>query len=111
MLRIHEFAVLCGSNVHTLRYYDKIGLLKPAAVCVDSGYRFYREEQLNDYILIKRFQRVGFSVEDIKKLHDLSDREIVAVISNKIEEINFQIGEALKLKEEYEERCLLKSIN
>ena len=44
-MSVKEFAALCGVSARTLRYYDEIGLLKPAAVDKYSGYRFRSEER------------------------------------------------------------------
>lgn len=41
MLRIGEFSKLSKTTVKTLRYYDKVGLLKPAFVDSFTGYRYY----------------------------------------------------------------------
>ena len=41
MMTIKEFASLCGCNTQTLRYYDKIDLLKPVRVDQWTGYRYY----------------------------------------------------------------------
>ena len=40
MYGIKKLADLTGVSARTLRYYDKIGLLKPAFTN-DAGYRFY----------------------------------------------------------------------
>jgi len=45
-MQIKEFAVLTGVSVRTLHYYDEIGLLAPARVDEDTGYRFYDESSL-----------------------------------------------------------------
>ena len=39
MLRIGQFSKLAKITVKTLRYYDKIGLLKPAMIDSSSSYR------------------------------------------------------------------------
>ena len=46
MFKIREFARLCLLSVRTLRYYDEVGLLKPAHVDPFTGYRFYAATQL-----------------------------------------------------------------
>ena len=52
-MTIKEFAKLCGCNSQTLRYYDRIDLLKPVEVDQWSGYRFYEEAQALDFVKIK----------------------------------------------------------
>src|SRR5262245_7045282 len=44
--RIGEFASLSGISVKTLRFYDEIGLLRPAGVDVRTRYRRYAPSQL-----------------------------------------------------------------
>ena len=46
MFSIGEFARLGGVSVRTLRHYDEIGLLPPATVDPDTGYRGYSARQL-----------------------------------------------------------------
>lgn len=45
-LSIGEFAKLKGVSVKSLRYYDRIGILKPAYVNETTGYRYYMPEQM-----------------------------------------------------------------
>lgn len=51
---ISEFAKLRNININSLRYYEKLGLLKPAYIDENNGYRYYSVEQvflLNKIIL------------------------------------------------------------
>jgi len=65
--RITEFARDAGVTVRALHLYDRLGLLKPAAL-TESGYRLYGEAELArlEQILALRF--VGFTLEQIKEL-------------------------------------------
>jgi len=47
MLRIGEFSKISRDSVKTLRYYDEIGLLKPAQIDRFTGYRYYTLSQLS----------------------------------------------------------------
>ncbi len=62
-----EFAAKAGVTVRTLHFYDRLGLLKPAARS-ESGYRLYGEPELErlEQILALRF--VGLELEQISKL-------------------------------------------
>jgi DNA-binding transcriptional MerR regulator len=62
---IAEFARRCRLPVSALRYYDRVGLLRPAHVDPDSGYRRYRAEQLDDAVTIARLRAVGTSPDVI----------------------------------------------
>ncbi|MBQ6844137.1 MAG: MerR family transcriptional regulator [Agathobacter sp.] len=44
---ISEFAKLRGININSLRYYEKLGLLKPAYIDDNNGYRYYSAEQVS----------------------------------------------------------------
>ncbi len=59
MLRIGEFSKLSKTTVKTLRYYDKVGLLKPAFVDSFTGYRYYTNEQLETMHRILMYKRAG----------------------------------------------------
>ncbi len=65
--RVKAFAAEAGVSVRTLHLYDRLDLLKPAALS-ESGYRLYGEAELErlEHILALRF--VGFSLEQIKEL-------------------------------------------
>ena len=43
---ISEFAKLRGININSLRYYEKLGILKPAYIDEKTSYRYYSPEQL-----------------------------------------------------------------
>ncbi|NME43858.1 MerR family transcriptional regulator [Faecalicoccus pleomorphus] len=85
MLKIKEFAQLCGCSIYTLRYYDEIDVLKPAYVDEKSGYRFYEEEQIKEFNQIKRFQEIGFSIGEFKALQGKEEEDILREIQSKIE--------------------------
>ncbi len=65
--RVKVFAAEAGVSVRTLHVYDRLDLLKPAAVS-ESGYRLYGEAELErlEHILALRF--VGLRLEQIKEL-------------------------------------------
>ena len=44
---ISEFAKLRDININSLRYYEKLGLLKPAYIDETNGYRYYSSEQVS----------------------------------------------------------------
>ena len=68
-MTIKEFARLCNCNPQTLRYYDRMDLLKPVKVDPYSGYRYYNEEQAIQYVKIKNLQLAGFSIDEIMVAH------------------------------------------
>ena len=70
MYRIGVFSKISKTTIKTLRYYDEIGLLKPAYVDEDNGYRYYTSEQLNKLHKIVALRQIGFSVEECLILID-----------------------------------------
>ena len=64
-MRIKEFAHFTGVSIRTLHYYDEIGLLKPAVVDAQTGYRFYDEQSLERMQEILFYRELDFSLKSI----------------------------------------------
>jgi DNA-binding transcriptional MerR regulator len=58
---------------HTVRYYDRVGLLK-AASRTEAGYREYSEDALERLRFIQDAQRLGLRLQDIRELLEIRDR-------------------------------------
>lgn len=71
VFKISEFSKLSQVPAKTLRYYDQLGLLRPACTDSQSGYRYYTSEQLLRLQRIFALKDLGFTLEQIKQiLHD-----------------------------------------
>ncbi|MGN0039364.1 MAG: MerR family transcriptional regulator [Coriobacteriales bacterium] len=68
MLKIGEFSKLSMLTVKTLRFYEREGLLKPASVDGQTGYRMYETIQLQDAAAIKAYRQLGLPVAQIKAI-------------------------------------------
>ena len=68
MFKIGEFSKLAQVPAKTLRYYDEIGLLKPALVDDSTSYRYYSAEQLHRLNRILALRDLGFSLKQIFRL-------------------------------------------
>jgi DNA-binding transcriptional MerR regulator len=66
--RIGEFSNLSGVSTKTLRFYDEIGLLRPASVDSRTGYRHYRPEQLEEVASILALKQLGVSLAEVRGL-------------------------------------------
>lgn len=67
-MSVKEFANFTGVSVRTLHYYDEIGLLKPAIVDRQTGYRFYDESSLSRMQEILFFRELDFSLKSISEI-------------------------------------------
>lgn len=68
MVKIGYFSRLSQVPVKTLRYYDEIGLLKPAHVDGFTGYRYYAISQLSRLNRILALKDLGLSLEQIGRI-------------------------------------------
>ena len=68
MLKIGQFSKLARVTVKTLRYYDKIGLLRPALTDPATAYRYYTEDQLQTVRLIFTYKEAQLPNDVIMKL-------------------------------------------
>lgn len=93
-LKIGDVAKGAGVNVQTLRYYERVGVLKPI-IRRDSGYRIYDEDAIRTVLFIKKSQELGFSLDEIKELLLLKASEV-----SKCEEVQEKARQQLSLVEE-----------
>jgi DNA-binding transcriptional MerR regulator/effector-binding domain-containing protein len=70
MFSIGEFARVGGVSIRTLRHYDETGLLRPAKVDPDTGYRSYRASQLGRLNRILAMKELGLSLTQARQLLD-----------------------------------------
>ncbi len=64
---VQRLAKLAGVSSRTLRYYDEIGLLKPARIN-SSDYRIYGEAEVNRLQQILFYRELGVSLNDIREI-------------------------------------------
>jgi len=77
LLPIGKMAALNHTSVQTLRYYDKIDLLKPLYVNQDTNYRYYDIKQSAILDMIGYMKSLGMSLEQIKEQFDKEDIEAI----------------------------------
>jgi DNA-binding transcriptional MerR regulator len=68
MLKIGDFSRLARVTIKALRYYDELGLLKPARIDSFTGYRYYSADQLPRLNRIIALKDIGLSLEEIARL-------------------------------------------
>lgn len=79
-MKISNFAREHGISARTLRYYDEIGLLRPARVDAETGYREYDDAAAERLRAIRFYQTVGFSLEEVQTLLDAPDDTRLAAL-------------------------------
>jgi effector-binding domain-containing protein len=68
MLKIGDFSALAHVSITTLRYYDQAGLLAPARIDSQTGYRYYAARQLSQLHRILALRDFGLSLEQIGEM-------------------------------------------
>jgi DNA-binding transcriptional MerR regulator len=77
LMPIGRFARLTGLTVKALRHYDEVGLLRPAAVDPDTGYRFYGPDQVRRAETIRKLRRLELPLDDVFTLLETDDPELI----------------------------------
>jgi DNA-binding transcriptional MerR regulator len=78
MRGIGATAQATGLSVSALRFYDRAGLLVPAAVDPGTGYRWYAPEQIAPARLLAGLRRLGMPLADVRRALDAwPDRAVI----------------------------------
>ncbi len=103
-MKIGDLAKRSGISSHTLRYYEKSGLLK-ASSRSENNYRVYSEDDLSTAKFIQHCKNCGFTLAEITALlvikHDKSQhvcQEAKTITVNKLNDIENQIEQLKQLK-------------
>ena len=95
-MRIGELENRSGTSRHTLRYYEKIGLVSPSRRT--NNYRVYTAQTLRDLQFIQRAQSMGFSLGEIGEILDAQRKKLIdcadgaTIISRKMAEVKDKIA-------------------
>ena len=65
-LTVGDFSRATNLSIKTLRHYHQVGLLEPAAVNPDTGYRYYSAGQIPTAQVIRRLRDLEMPVADVK---------------------------------------------
>ena len=108
-MKINELAKLTGLTAHTIRYYEKEGLLDDRHIKREANnYRNYSDETINRLKLIKKFQNIGCTLTELKDVlysvdnNVRSNNEIIDWIRSKITEVE---------NKQKEYKLMLKTLN
>ncbi|NBI06517.1 MerR family transcriptional regulator [Senegalia massiliensis] len=104
-ISIGEFASLRNITTETLRYYDRIGLLKPIKVDHKTGYRYYSILQYEQLGTIKELRQLEMSIDEIKKyFNNRNIDQSVNILRDKHNELIKRIKELQQLEKSINEK-------
>ena len=108
MLEISDLARQTGLSAHTLRYYEKRGLIK-ASNRSEAGYRFYTDSDVRRVQFVKAARNAGFSLNDIGQLLSIrvdkqshSCQEVTDITQKKLLEVNAKMAELQSMQQTLE---------
>ncbi|WP_296597636.1 Cu(I)-responsive transcriptional regulator [Phenylobacterium sp.] len=97
-MNIGQAAKASGVSAKMIRYYDEIGLVRPASR-TESNYREYDDRSLNELRFIRRARSLGFSMPEITQLLSLwrdrqrPSRDVKAIAERHIADLDARIAE------------------
>ena len=96
MFRIGEFSKLTQVSIRMLRYYDEVGILKPAEVDKWTGHRLYSVEQIPSLNKILYLRDSGLNVSEIALALTLDEQSLLAQLDKK----HIEIEDAIQAERE-----------
>lgn len=93
-----------GFSIDTIRFYEKVGLLK-SPPRTEGGYRLFGPEDIHELQFIAKAQELGFSLNEIRELLTLRATDIHAcsevrnLLQHKLLVVRRKINELLRLEE------------
>ncbi len=73
LLTIGEFSKMTYLSVKALRHYHDVGLLAPALVDPDTGYRHYASSQVGTAQAIRRFRDLDMPIDEVRQVLEAPD--------------------------------------
>ena len=104
-MKIGEMASATATNIETVRYYEKIGLL-PAPARNAANYRSYGNEHLARLSFIRRARDLGFTLDQVRELLTLTDDRaqscaaVDAIATAHLTDIDRKIADLQALRDE-----------
>ena len=108
MLTVNELATQADAPAHVVRYYARIGLLKPRRHR-ENGYRLFGRQDARRLRFIRLAKRLGFTLSEIRDITEHADqgespcREVRNIIRQRIQENRIRIDAMLNLQNRMEQ--------
>lgn len=103
-MNIGEAASASGVTAKMIRYYESVGLLS-AKGRTPAGYRVYGATEIHSLRFIRQARRLGFLVEDIRKLlalwqdHSRASGEVKSIALEHVTELDRRIAELTEMRD------------
>lgn len=103
LLTIGRLGSLAGLEPKTLRYYDRVGLVRPAGR-TPAGYRVYDEDTVNRLRFIRRAKALGMTLADIRRILAVRDegaapcQHVIALVADNLTKVEGQIAHLVRLR-------------
>ncbi len=107
MITVNALSKHCGVSTHTVRYYSRIGLLKPRRQ-PQNGYRLFARSDVDRLSFIRRAQNIGFTLSEIFEILSIAEsgyspcKRVRAILLQRIEENRTKLNEFTALQERME---------
>lgn len=104
-MKIGELSRATGTNIETIRYYERIGLLPEPARTADN-YRSYGEAHRTRLAFVRHSRELGFTIEEVRSLLDLADHperecsEANLIATRHLAQVEEKIGQLVTLRDE-----------
>lgn len=103
---IHELSKATGVSPHTIRYYQKAGLIKGKrdADVRSNNYLHYDQEAIDKLEFIRDAKSVGFTISEIARIIDswhnreFSKSEKLSILNSKLDSLEQKLHEILEMK-------------
>ena len=106
MVAVHigKAASVAGVSVDTIRFYQKLGLIKSAGRSA-GGYRLFDGEDIHDLTFVRHAQELGFSLAEVKELLALRQKhhvcsEVQSMLKRKLGDVREKITSLSRLEAE-----------
>ncbi len=103
MLTIGRLGTLSDIEPKTLRYYDRVGLVRPTTR-TPAGYRVYGEDAVERLRFIRRGKALGMSLADIRRILAVRDegappcQHVLTVVGQNLAKVQAQIAQLERLR-------------